>query len=137
MLLLALMIAVLPGCGGSDSKPTGAQAQPAAPLENPQNNAPAEERPAPRRTPKPVAVAQEDPGIDPSTNPHDVFEVTATMPTFKRAEGLDGPISMNKFDAVIPAKGSDSSDFVLEQAPDAKTSTARRAGRNAGSQANP
>jgi formylglycine-generating enzyme len=127
VLLLALMIAVLPGCGGSDSKPTGAQAQPAAPLENPQNNAPAEERPAPRPAPKPVAVAQEDPGIDPSTNPHDVFEVTATMPTFERAEGLDGPISMNKFDAVIPAKGSDSSDFVLEQAPDAKTSTARAA----------
>jgi formylglycine-generating enzyme len=123
VLLLALLIAVLPGCGGSDSKPTGAQAQPVGPLENPQNNAPAEERPAPRQAPKPAAVAQEEPGIDPSTNPHDVFEVTATMPTFERAEGPDGPASMNKFDAVLPAKGSDSSDFELEQAPDAKART--------------
>ncbi|HEV3299235.1 MAG TPA: hypothetical protein VG055_06330, partial [Planctomycetaceae bacterium] len=87
-LLFPLVIALLPGCGGSDSKPTGAQAQPVGPLENPQNNAPgAEERPAPRRPAKPAAVAQEEPGIDPSTNPRDVFEVTATMPTFERAEG--------------------------------------------------
>jgi formylglycine-generating enzyme required for sulfatase activity len=124
VLLLALLIAVLPGCGESDPKPTGAQAQPVGPLENPQNNAPAEERPAPvRPVPKPAAVAQEEPGIDPSTNPHDVFEVTATMPTFERAEGLDGPVSMNKFDAVFPPKGSDSSDFELTQAPDVKAST--------------
>jgi formylglycine-generating enzyme required for sulfatase activity len=122
-LLFPLVIALLPGCGGSDSKPTGAQAQPVGPLENPQNNAPgAEERPAPRRPAKPAAVAQEEPGIDPSTNPRDVFEVTATMPTFERAEGPDGPVSMNKFDAVFPAKGSDSSDFEIDQSPDAKVS---------------
>jgi sulfatase modifying factor 1 len=127
VLLLALVIAVLPGCGGSDSKPTGAQAQPVGPLENPQNNAPAEERPAPRPAPKPAAVAQEEPGIDPSTNPRDVFEVTATMPTFERAEGPDGPVSMNKFEAVLPAKGSDSSNFEIAQAPDAKASTPRAA----------
>src|SRR5580704_8851578 len=122
-LLFSLVVALLPECGGSDSKPTGAQAQPVGPLENQQINAPAaEERPAPRRPAKPAAVAQEEPGIDPSTNPRDVFEVTATMPTFERAEGPDGPVSMNKFDAVFPAKGSDSSDFEIDQSPDAKVS---------------
>jgi sulfatase modifying factor 1 len=135
VLIIPLMIAVLPGCGGNDSsqKPAGAQAQPAGPLENPQNNAPAPaepERPAPRSPApaKPAVAAQEQPpGIDPSTNPRDVFEVTATMPTFERAEGPDGPVSMNKFDAVVPAKGSDSSDFQAESPPEAQPVVAHAA----------
>ena len=40
-----------------------------------------------------------------------MFEVSATEPTFERESGPDGPVSMNSFDAVFPAKGSTSSDF--------------------------
>jgi formylglycine-generating enzyme required for sulfatase activity len=121
-LLFPLVVSLVAGCGGSDEppKPTGAQA--AAPVENPVN-APAEELPvAPRPAPrKPAVAAQaEPPALDPSINPHDVFEVAATEPTFERAAGPDGPVSMNTLDATFPPKGSTSSNFQADQSPESQ-----------------
>jgi formylglycine-generating enzyme required for sulfatase activity len=121
--LCFLPLGLLTGCGGSDAPPTpngAAQAQPADPAAIPEN-APADaEAPVVRRklAPKPaVAATETQPTIDPSVNPHDVFEVDAPQPTFERAQGLDGPASANSFEAAFPAKGSTSSDFQLAEAP--------------------
>jgi sulfatase modifying factor 1 len=120
VLLIPPMIALVAGCGGSDApqQPSGA-AQAAAPLEAP-DNPPAEERPAPARhalQKAAAATASGPPGIDPSVNPHDVFEVDAPQPTFERVQGPDGPASANTFDAAFPAKGSTSTDFKMVETP--------------------
>jgi formylglycine-generating enzyme required for sulfatase activity len=119
-MLFFLVLTPLAGCGSDPPpNPTGAPAQVNAPLENPVN-APAEEQPAPRPAPrKPAVAAQAEPqGLDPSIDPHDVFEVSATEPTFERESGPDGPVSMNRFDAAFPAKGSTSSDFQTDASPE-------------------
>jgi formylglycine-generating enzyme required for sulfatase activity len=121
-LLIPPMIAFAAGCGGSDAPQQtngAAQAQPAAPAEAP-DNPPAEENPAPVRhalQKAATATASEPPAIDPSTNPHDVFEVDAPQPTFERAQGPDGPASANTFDAAFPAKGSTSTEFRMVESP--------------------
>jgi formylglycine-generating enzyme len=123
-LVLPAMIALLTGCGGSDSqpKPSGeaAQAQPAAPAEAPDNPPPAEGPAARGRAgskPAPAVVAQ-PPGIDPSTDPHDVFEVAATEGTFERVNGSDGPMSADAATAYFPTQGSNSTTFQSTESPE-------------------
>jgi formylglycine-generating enzyme required for sulfatase activity len=120
---VVLTLAVLAGCSSDKSQPPNkaaqggaAQNQPAA-AENPANNAPAQPAPLHRPGAKPIAAADPEPAIDPTVSPSDVFEVSSPTPTFEPAEGPDGPISVNKFDAVFPAKGSDSNHFELAEAP--------------------
>ena len=119
-MLYSVVLTLLAGCGSDPPpNPTGAPAQVNAPQENPVN-APAEEQPVPRPAPrKPAVAAQAEPqGLDPSIDPHDVFEVSATEPTFERESGPDGPVSMNSFDAAFPTKGSTSSEFQTDASPE-------------------
>jgi hypothetical protein len=122
-LVVLLIVTLVIGCGSDPPpKPVAAPAQVEAPAENPGNPPAAEERPAPRPAlgKQPVA-AQPEPGLDPSVDPHDVFEVSATAPTFERAAGPDGPVSMNSFDAVFPPKGATSADFQVAETPQPPT----------------
>ena len=131
VLLCPLTIALLAGCGDSSKKSAGTQAQAAPPLENgnqavAQGQAQAQAPEGPRQPfgkPAPAPNEAEAPAVDPNLNPHDVFEVTATMSTFERVDGPEGPASVDKFDAVFPAKGSDSSDFELTETPQEKPTT--------------
>jgi formylglycine-generating enzyme required for sulfatase activity len=110
-----LAIGLLSGCGGSDDPPKQNAApapQAAAPAESPVPPA-AEQPPAPppRQAKADVADAPEPEALDPNVDPHDAFEVAAVNPPFKPAEGADGSMSPDSFEATMPVKGVDSNDF--------------------------
>jgi formylglycine-generating enzyme required for sulfatase activity len=146
--LIALLVcpaiaAVLTGCGGSDTPPPPqpvapqqVAVQPAAAPESPApaNNEPAaEERPVLARggRPKPKAAqVPQQPTIDPSTNPRDVFERAGSDGPFERVSGPEGPISANSLVANFPPKGSDSSTFQTTESPETRPAPVRAATDN-------
>jgi sulfatase modifying factor 1 len=129
LLLCPTIAAVLTGCGGSETPPLPQQVPAVQPVAAPEapapanNNEPAGERPALARGARPKPKGEQvpqQPTIDPSTNPRDVFEVAGTDGTFGRVSGPDGPISADSLVANFPPKGSDSSNFQVTESPETR-----------------
>jgi formylglycine-generating enzyme len=130
-ILAAACLAVLAGCGGSDTPPQPPERfQPAQP-----DNAP----PVPVRTSRAAAgrmaefdeslatlPAKSSPAIDPDTDPRDVF-VIVEQPNFEIISAAPGAHPRDVFHVNVPAAGQDSSTFVVEADASARATSGRPA----------
>lgn len=123
MMLCSAVAVILVGCGGSKDSPRsgGAAAKPAD-QDDPTNVQPPENAPArppvaatesPKKQP-PKPAKKQPPGLDPSTDPRDVFELLTGEPPFEHAAGTDGQSPADTFAVIFPPKGVDSTNFKHE-----------------------
>jgi formylglycine-generating enzyme len=133
MMLCSAVAAILVGCGGSkdSTRSGGAAAKPAdqadpanaQPPQNPADQPPVAATESPKKEP-PKPVKKQHAGLDPSTDPRDVFELLSGEPPFELATGSEGQSPADTFAVIVPPKGIDSTNFKYEvPTTDSPTST--------------
>lgn len=128
--LIVLVAITLAGCGRNPQTGGGTDsATPAGGLGGvPQQNnvaavPPPVEHAAANKKPTPAAVEKIPPSQDPTINPHDVFEVARLQPAVEKVEQEGRPVSADRYAAIFPPRGVDTTKFQLAVPPTEPTNS--------------